>query len=309
MTSNHEASPSVDPDLLAGYVEGRLDDDERAAVEARLVHDEEARALVGELRAALGTEAPVPVPATPGWVPLAIAACALLAIGALVFAMTREDLGPLDPYARLLATADRLATADPVQFGSLRATIEDASLIGEAEAMRGGLRIFAPQGALLEGRPQLQWAEVPGSKGYEVRVATVTGAEVLTFLSETATASWPDEAEPLAGGQQYLLRSGPKGRLASARARRCFAWPTRTHARPRSRPGRRSRPRPMASIAISCSPTMRCAMAGTRVSRTCWQASSPTRRRIRACSGCRRVWRRCRSRHLGSRCAQRCSSP
>lgn len=187
-----EQAGLLDEDLVVGYAEDRLSAEERAAVERLLARDPEARALLGL------TEPPPPAASAAAearrtWVwPVAVAAAVLVALGAALWSPAGPEPLPGDGEERLLVLADRLAAAEPARFGGLRNDIRAAAPIEHGGGDRGGVRIRAPHGLVLDGAPTLRWEAVPGAGPYTLRIAAEDGDPVY----ETTVAAGTQHALP-----------------------------------------------------------------------------------------------------------------
>jgi hypothetical protein len=184
-----EGAGLLDEDLVVGYAEGRLSEEERAAVEGLLARDPEARDVLGLARAGARDR-------TQGrrrWaLPLAAAAVLLVAFGAALWLdRAPEDALPADGAARLLVLADRLTASHPRAFEGLRARIEASDPVELPPLERGGVRVLAPRGEVLGGSPLLRWEPVPGATGYAVRIAPADGQPVFESKSVEAQLRLP----------------------------------------------------------------------------------------------------------------------
>ncbi len=227
MSPHDEREGTIDADLLAGYAEGRLGAEERDAVEARLVHDEDARALLLELRDALpaggADAAPVAVaPHVRRWPLVAVAAVVILAVGVLWVFGSGEDPEPSRGLGRLLAAADALAAEHPERFGDLRAGIEAEGASVSIPVERGSLVVLLPRGEVLSTRPVLQWSAIAGAERYELRVATEAGEDARTYTATTTRFALPDDGPPLTPGGRYLLEVRAQGVFGATEATGMF---------------------------------------------------------------------------------------
>ncbi len=199
-----ESAGGLDEDLIVGYVEDRLTDEEKQLVEAQLARDPEARALLGLDLAC----SPV---ATAGaalrGARIAAAAIVLLAVGVGIFLATREDAAP-STRAQLTALATELA------YGPLT----DEELAARESTERGTLVLRGPSHGVLDGRPIFRWKPVAGVDRYHLAVLD-DQARVVFETDATETKAGPME-QPLGTGDYVweVTASGPLGALSARRA-------------------------------------------------------------------------------------------
>ena len=233
-----DRAPPVGDALIAAWAEERLDPERAAIVEAHLAADDEARAYAFALREELlGTagahQAPasVPLPSLAAarsrratWVPFAVAAALLLALGTMVLSPGSRpglvSLGDQDSDARLVAAADDLARRSPELFGDFRpiGAAERRATVGDV--MRSGLSILEPLGHVVGRQPPLRWASTAGATSYDVVVADADGA-VIWRTTTALTRVAPGEGPDLEPGRAYLIEvsaAGPLGRTTASRS-------------------------------------------------------------------------------------------
>jgi hypothetical protein len=204
--------PCPPPERLAGYVEGRLLDRERAAVEAHGADCAACRAaLVGLLAEPAGK-----VLRPRRWIPIAAAAAAVL-LAALCLVPRRGDTA-----TGLEAAALDLAEARPDLFRGFRPVGPADPLPPSLAQRRGALAQFAPAGRILDPRPRFRWEGVPGVARWRVALLTDEGDPIWEADAEGADLAYPSGRPDLDPGRRYLWDVSGEGPLGPAGGRRAF---------------------------------------------------------------------------------------
>jgi hypothetical protein len=221
-----EPAPPTDscppPERLAGYVEGRLLERERAAVEAHGVLCDACRAV---LRALAEDAAAAPAPAgrilrPRRWIPIA-AAAALLVTTALLVPRGGAP-GPVDTASALAAAAVELAEARPDLFRGFRPVGPEDPLPPSLAQRRGALALFSPAGKVLDARPRFRWEDAPGVARWKVTLLTDEGDPIWEAEALDAEISFPEGKPDLEPGRRYLWEAAGTGPLGETVGRRAF---------------------------------------------------------------------------------------
>jgi hypothetical protein len=142
-----------------------------------------------------------------------VAAGAYLAWSALRSGPPRDG----DP---LLAAARAAADRAPGALRGFR-PLDRGELAGRPlDAERGGTRVAAPRGAVLDPRPEIAWAPVAGATSYRVTVRDAEGALRLDVPASSPLLRWPDDVPALDAGR-YVVRvraSSPAGETTGSHA-------------------------------------------------------------------------------------------
>ena len=253
-----EACP--EPDLLAAFLGSALLPEERQRLETHLVRCPRCLRTVGALAgdpevveeptglppapvrgSAPPTTAPSPSattsptrsPTKRRWVPAAVAALALLALGAWVFFS-----GPAPQPRRTLAEWSAAVTAAHPDLGDDLRPLSPAELARPGAAIeRGGLRLHTPVGTELTTRPAFRFRPVPGVVQYELRLLTLEGRPLWTATTGSQEMPYPPTAEALQPGASYLweVSFDRLGRQSSRRGFRVATEEERTQFRARQR--------------------------------------------------------------------------
>jgi len=158
----------LDPNLVAAYVDGALEEPELSEVRARVAQDPEALLLV---RALSETGAPV-AHSRPAMVLTAaavVAALLLVALGASWFGRDEQvDAAGLD--TRLTVAASNLGERRPDLFEGFT-PFESDELSPRSTPARGGAVWIAPRGLLLTHPSELRWKNPPGATRVELVLA------------------------------------------------------------------------------------------------------------------------------------------
>lgn len=202
----------VDPNLIAAYVDGGLDEDERARVASQIHRDPEALMLV---RALEGERAALSAPRSGALrIAASVAAVLLVAIGAWWF--TSGERGQPQPQtldARLVAAIDKLGQDTPEVFGDFQ-LLSGEELV-PAAASRGGAEWIAPRGVLLAPPTMLRWKNPPGAKRV---MLTVTGPGTRIEREVEAESLEVDALRP----GRYVVTVRGLDTLAAQTIRRAF---------------------------------------------------------------------------------------
>lgn len=126
------ASPHLDPDVIAGYVDGRLGSAERTGAEAHLAACHACRHELLAVRELVASYRPA-TPRLRAVIPLAAAAALFLAVGLPMFAGRGERLLPGTPIRRPGAEAAVVRAMSPSAGSSLAAGAPVAFVWGAAE--------------------------------------------------------------------------------------------------------------------------------------------------------------------------------
>jgi hypothetical protein len=210
------AAGCLDENSLAGLLEGRLPADEEEVARAHLLGCARCREAIGRV-GLLHEEATTTAPRARARV-LVVAAVLLLAVGAGVAMLLRRGLDATDAPGRLVAAARDAAGFEPLDSAAL--------LARPREVERGGVEVLAPRGAVLSGRPELDWDAVPGATSYR---ATVRGEDGVARLDATVAARplpWPKDVAPLAAGGRFVAKVRaltPAGEVAGSEAFRVLS--------------------------------------------------------------------------------------
>ncbi len=185
-----EASGLIGEDLVVGYAEGRLSDEERDAAEQLLARDPAARQMLGLVPHETMQEEPA---ARRSWFAyVAAAAAVLLAIGA--FFWTQGDDLPSDREERLVALVQRLPISDQTR-AAMSARMTSTRPLDLPAVERGGVHVLAPRGAVLTSSPMLRWRSVTGAADYTVRIARPDDSSLFTATISDLSLALPAELE------------------------------------------------------------------------------------------------------------------
>ena len=210
----------LDPNLIAGFIEGRLADDERERVIEQLDRSPTARAQLSEARALVGAEASAPTASagTSAWRWVAAAAAVLLAVGGSIVLWARSDPSADEPT--LSARVAQLRDRDPTIFRDFQLVPENAMMRSIA-VERGGLVVMAPRGALLRAQlPAIRWSEAAGARAFRVRVRDDEGTLLLdqTAMQNTLTMPSPPRLKEGASYVVVVETDTPTGQLRGSQA-------------------------------------------------------------------------------------------
>lgn len=208
-----------DENLLAGYAEGRLMEEERGLVEAHLPGCESCRELVvvlgGEVALAEGEveeegrdSAPTPIHSFRWRRPLLVAAGLLVAVSVGIIGKLLL-FTPEDYSTRVLGERTQLAQAHPELFVGLDPFDPEGPI---APTLRDtGPRLLLPAGTELELRPEFRWENFDG-EGL-LSWSKAGGGKIFEQPVTASPLPYPSEAPTLEADQTYLWRltSGPAG--------------------------------------------------------------------------------------------------
>ena len=209
--------PCPDRNLLAGWAEGRLLEEEREIVEGHMADCAGCRA------AAVGAYPPAPSsPRIPlrRLVPAAAAAILLLAVG-ILWPRPRPPVPGLE--RRLAVAAADLARRDPERLDGFLPIPPD-ELRRRSDPVRGtGLRAATPVGRLLDGRPEFRW--FGGAAGEPANVALELPGGTVAWTAEARgdRLPFPASAAPLVPGKTYTWSVTRRGPLGPEEDRRAFS--------------------------------------------------------------------------------------
>lgn len=219
------AGPCPPPERLAGYVEGRLLERERAAVEAHAALCAGCRA---DLRTLGADAAAAPAPGNAGrilqlrrWLPIAAAAAAVL-VAAVLFAPRGGGPDGTDTAAALSAAAVELAEARPDLFRGFRPVGPEDPLPPSLAPRRGALALISPAGKVLDARPRFRWEAVPGVVRWKVTLLTDEGDAVWEAEASGTELAFPEGKPALSPATRYLWEVAGEGPLGPAVGRRAF---------------------------------------------------------------------------------------
>jgi hypothetical protein len=198
--------PCPDPGQLVGLAEGRLLSHERDRVIAHVERCAACLELVGEW----AVPSAVPVPAARSGPPLwsvALAASLLVGVG-IALAVARGLAGARrhgDPDHALVAAAAELVRDAPEELAGFAPLARAERLSQEQRRERGGMRLLAPRGKVLAGRPVFRWEPVAGAEVYRVSVRAEDGRPVIERVEVAGATSfeWPSDVPPPRPGAAY----------------------------------------------------------------------------------------------------------
>jgi hypothetical protein len=204
VTREEPAIPAcLDENAVAALHEGRMTPDERRLALAHVSACATCREWVGALEAADpvahdgDADLEPRVESAPtrlllvAWRVAAVAACVLVALGAVWWSLRGREAKDLEGAARS-AGVTLLSAAD----------LRDGPLGLE----RGGLVVLEPRGAVKDAWPRIAWTRVPGALGARVTVRDADGTLLADVTSEGTTAPWPPNPAPLRFGESYVVR-------------------------------------------------------------------------------------------------------
>jgi len=199
---------SVDPNLLAAYVDGSLSPEEHREVASRIAADPDALLFVRALAADRRRERLAPYRIA------AMAAALLLGLG-LWWASDHEP-APASPdlTTRLADVGARLAREAPELLADFAPLSGDA-LRTEGSVTRGGPAWIAPSGLLLQAPHTLRWRNPPGASRVEISLSGPGTNWVREVDGESV------DAPALAPGR-YVVRLRALDALAGQPIRRVF---------------------------------------------------------------------------------------
>lgn len=201
------AAEAPDPDLVVAYAEGRLSDEEREIVEARLAESDAGRALLETLMdaGAVEVDAP-PQPARGRLLKLAVLAAAailLVAVGIEALGLL-EPGGEVTPSSTLVARAfDEARGADAGLFAALRPLDAEELAAPGPGPERGGLTLWEPAFVVTDVGA-FRFAPVEGATTYRVRVSNEQGEVVYDVRSLEPVHVVPPDGIRLQPGAVYV---------------------------------------------------------------------------------------------------------
>lgn len=230
------SSPCPDENELVGWAEQRLDARRAEAVEAHLADCDACREVAfvwRETVAAKDETTPaeeqtgalrfVPGGRLSRWVPFAVAAAILIAIGVRIAG--RETHVPTSGDSRLVAAARDLSRAHPdllAGFAPVSASEREAVL---DDRPRAGISIVEPVGLLLDVPSKVSWTAPPDDTEVRLVVVDAQGETLGSVSSRGKSVEMPGRARMEAGGR-YVLEVTGDGALGSSTLRRSFAVAT-----------------------------------------------------------------------------------
>lgn len=205
--------PCPDTNLLSGFAEGRLLEEERDALESHLAGCDGCRSAVRLLDHGRPPARRAPARAL-------LAAAAVLLVSAGAFLAWKGGSPPREE--RFRAAAAEVARLHPGLGEELRLPAREERL-RRAEGLRGtGLRAMLPAGRVLDARPGFRWAG--GPPGGEVRVALEGpgGVPLWTVAAMGEGAPFPSDRPALEPGRTYTWAVAAATPLGPVEARRAF---------------------------------------------------------------------------------------
>lgn len=214
--------PCPDANLLAAWAERRLEGERLAFVQAHLAQCDACR----DAGLALQDESAIPSlsaarVARRGVRLWAIAAAALLAVGAGALYVTRRG-GPAGVGdASLVEVAQRLAGEQGDVLSDLKPVDAAERAASRTDATRAGLTILEPAGTILAGPRRIATTQVPGAGSYEFTISDA-GGKVLwrsppgaaNSVEVPERAGWSDAP--------YIVEASATGALGKTSATRTF---------------------------------------------------------------------------------------
>ncbi len=196
------AAPCPDPNDLAGFVEGRLDEAAEDAVLTHLAACALCREVIDAVGAADTPVASPGAPSRPSWFRWTAAAAALLlaAVGAGVALQSRDGGTEEGTRARLVAAAGRIADRD-ASLAALLVPLSDEELRRrDADELRGDGEAILPVGRVTTTRPTFSWPAVPGARSYTITLLGEQG----TLWSKTVEGTIYTAEAPLTAGASHV---------------------------------------------------------------------------------------------------------
>ncbi len=207
----------LDNDTIAGWVEGRLPEDELVAARAHALACPACRELVGAT-AELEAQATATRPKRTGR-RLAIAAAVLVAVGGAVWFLSSPNRATDESLQR---AAERLAEASPELFTDFRPLYATERDERRPFVERGGLRVREPKGTILDPAPAFAWAPVAGATVYRVRVRDQEGRVVFETEASAPRLAYPRAlVDPLPQGARFVVAveaEAPSGAVRGSEA-------------------------------------------------------------------------------------------
>jgi hypothetical protein len=206
------AGPCPSENALAALAEGALLPEERESVERHVAGCGECLDVVASLARELPTPVAAERPARHGaarFLPLA-AAILLAAIGLMAWRALR---GGGSTAEMLVASAQQLSSSRPDLFGDFQPLRSDELAQRGDVRVRGGTRLHAPAGTILETRPTFEWDTSRGAGARRVEVLDASG-NVVVDAQCGSPCSYSTALAPLQEGGRYTWRltiEGPFG--------------------------------------------------------------------------------------------------
>lgn len=205
----------VEEDDIRAFVEGGLDRQRRAAIEAHLA---ECRSCAEDVRdlAAFAAAFPRRAPSRWRYAAMAAAAMLVLAAGAGILWRARSappaTIGPTGGGLTALASADAAVVRDAIASARLRLPASLSDLQGQHSPVLGesaapAFSLVSPIGTVvLDPRPALRWTRLAGATTYTVTLQDqVTGA---TVNSKPVQGTEWSPQQPLVRGRTYTWQVG-----------------------------------------------------------------------------------------------------
>ncbi len=213
--------PCPDDNLVAAWAERRLEGERLARVEEHLSRCDACRAAGGELRGEFAIPSLSTARASRGVRLRAVAAAALLALGAGALYVARRPGPSASDEARLVEVAQRLSREHPELYADLKLVDAAERAATSTDVTRAGLAVLEPAGTIFPGSPRMACTEVAGATSYEFTLYDARGKMIWRRPSGAATTLAAADRPELDDGT-YIVDVAATGALGKASASRTF---------------------------------------------------------------------------------------
>ncbi len=192
-------------DLLAAYEANALSEAEVEVVERWLAQDSGLRSAWLTLREG-AADAALSERAAPAWRrPLLVAAVLLAAFGTWRWIEKQGTATTPSMEDRLTKRVAALRAGEAPWLQPLRSLSDTSQPRQERPVYRDGLRVLAPRGKQLQGRPTFRFSAPPGTTDLTLRVeAEESGAVLLVSPVSGSPFPWPSEKAALSAESRYV---------------------------------------------------------------------------------------------------------